>query len=132
MDISNFDTSKKSEEGVWTDIFSPDGTEVVFQILIAGRDSKILKKRQIELAKKRQGKRTITPMEEEQDSLKTLATVTLNWRDYKEGQPGEDGFLLEKGKKVECNFDNAYTLYEKYNWVSEQVIEAVADRSRFL
>jgi len=133
MDFKNFDTKKTSDEGRWCPIYSPDGTQLVAEILMAGRDSKILKRRQQELAKKNQSKKKITPAEEEQDTLITLATCTLNWRMIDEdGKKGKDGIFIDAGEELKCSFDVAKDFYERYTFVAEQVVEFMADRANFL
>lgn len=137
MDFKDFDTRKKSDEGVWIDIVSPDRTRKIAEFKVAGRDSKILRRRQQELAKKSQNKRKITAVEEEQDLIITLATCTLDWRmideddDGKQVQ-GKDGVLVEAGEEIPVSFENAKAFYERWTFVAEQVAEAIADRSLFL
>lgn len=138
MDFGNFDTRKKSDEGVWCPIYSPDGTVVVAEFKLAGRDSKILKRRQQEIAKKNLNKKKITPAEEHQDTITTLAICTLDWHMMNENdesgnlEEGKPGVLMENGEEIECNFDNAKDFYERWNYVAEQAIEYIADRSYFL
>lgn len=137
MDFTKFDTKKKSEEGVWCPIYSPDGTIEVAEFKMAGRDSKILKRRQQEIAKKNQSKKKITPVEEEQDLMITLAVCTLDWHmmDEDEGgnmKPGKDGVVIENGEEIPCTFENAKAFYERWTYVAEQVAEYIADRSYFL
>lgn len=133
MDLSQLDTTKKSDEGVWLDIIAPDDVSVIARFKIAGRDSKVLKKRQQMLAKKRSGKRKISPLEEEQDTLETIATCTLDWDSYDDnGKIEKEGIIVDEGKEVDCTFENAKMVYEKYNWIAEQVVEFIAERSNFL
>lgn len=137
MDFNQYDTRKKSEEGVWCPIYSPDGSVEVAEFKIAGRDSKLLKRRQQEVAKKNSNKKKITPAEEEQDTLITLATCTLDWHMMEEDEkgnmrPGKDGVVIEGGAEIPCNFENAKEFYERWQYVAEQVVEYIADRSYFL
>ena len=137
MDLTQFDTRKRSEEGAWCPIYSPDGTVQVAEIKLAGRDSKLLKRRQQELAKKNQGKRKITPAEEEQDLFITLATCTLDWHMIEETEdgsytPAKKSVLIEAGEEISCNFENAKAFYERWTYIAEQVAEFIADRSHFL
>ncbi len=121
------------QESAWMDIISPDGTEVVAQFEIAGRDSKVLKRRQAQLAKKRQAKRKISAAEEEADTIETLAVCTLNWRDVdEEGKPKEDGFIINGKEKIECTSENAKAIYDEHQWIAEQVVEFLAERANFL
>lgn len=128
MELKNYVT----QESAWLDIISPDGIDTVAQFELAGRDSKVLKRRQQELAKKRQGKKTISAAEEEADTIKTIALCTLNWRDVNADGPSEEGYLLNDGKKLECNLENATFIYQEYPWIAEQAIEFLAERSNFL
>lgn len=133
MDLAQMDTSKKSNDGVWLDILSPDGMIIVAKFRVAGRDSKVLKRRQQELAKKRNSKKKISAVEEEQDTLETIAICTLEWDSCSEdGEPEGTGVILDEGKKVECDFENVKMIYSKYTWIAEQVIEFIAERSNFL
>lgn len=137
MDFTQFDTRKRSEEGVWCPIYSPDGTMQVAEFKLAGRDSKILKRRQQEIAKKNQSKKKITPVEEEQDLMITLATCTLDWHMMEEDEagnqkPGKKGVVIENGEEIPCNFDNAKAFYERWTYIAEQAAEYIADRSYFL
>ena len=121
------------QESAWMDIISPDGTEVVAQFEIAGRDSKVLKRRQAQLAKKRQAKRKISAAEEEADTIETLAVCTLNWRDVdEEGEPKEDGYIINGKEKIECTADSAKAIYNEHQWIAEQVVEFLAERANFL
>ena len=137
MDFSQFDTRKNSEEGVWCPIYSPDGTLQVAEFKLAGRDSKILKRRQQEIAKRNQGKKKITAVEEEQDTYITLALCTLDWRMVEEDDKGnikaaKKSVLIEGGTEIPCNYENAKEFYERWQYVAEQAIEYIADRSYFL
>lgn len=133
MDFANFDTKTKSDEGVWLPIYAPDGSAVIAEFKIAGRDSKILKRRQQEIAKKSKNKKKITAAEEEQDTIDTIAICTLDWRMLDEdGNKGKDGVVVVDGKEIEISFDNAKTFYQSWNFVAEQVVEYIADRTYFL
>lgn len=131
MDLKQYDTSVKSNEGVWSDILSPDGTEVVIKMKLAGRDSKVLKRRQQELAKKRERKRKISSDEEERDVLETAAVCTLDWANVEDGVVTE-GKILDDKKELTCTFENVKLILDKYNWIAEQAIEIIAERSNFL
>jgi len=133
MDLAQLDTAKKSNEGVWLDILSPYQTMVVAKFRVAGRDSKVLKRRQQELAKKRNTKKKISPIEEEQDTIETISICTLEWDSTDDdGNALGVGTLLVDGKQLECDFENAKLVYGKYTWIAEQVVEFIAERSNFL
>lgn len=134
MNLSAYDTRERQDDGVWADIFDPGGYEVVMQVKVAGRDSKIIKRRQQELAKKRQNKRKITPAEEEQDALETVCHATLSWRMMNEetGDPEKEEVVLDGDDKYPCTFDNVKTIYTKYPFIAEQIIDVIASRERFL
>lgn len=132
MDLKRFDTVARSDEGVWSDILDPSGVEVVARFKIAGRDSKVLKRRQQELAKKAQSKRKVSSLEEEQDTIETISICTLEWVECEEGKEVKGSTITVDGKKLECNVENARVVYTMFPWIAEQVVEIIADRSRFL
>ena len=134
MNLASYDTREKQEAGVWTDIVDPGGYEVIMQVKVAGRDSKIIKRRQQEIAKKRQGKKKITPAEEEADALETVCYATLSWRmlDDKTKQPIEKETCLDGEEELEPTFENVKKIYQKYPFIAEQVIEVIGSRELFL
>lgn len=132
MDFSKMDTSKTSDEGAWVDLISPDGTAVVAKFKVAGRDSKIIKKRQQAIAKKKAARKNYTPSEEDNDLMVTIAHATLDWISLDEDGNEEGHFILVDEKKLECTYDNAFAFYQRFTWAAEQIIQEVADRSNFL
>lgn len=133
MDFKKVDTKPKSEEGVWAPIYDPSGTVQIAEFLIIGRDSKKMKQRGQELAKKYESQRKISAIEKNQDSYLTLALATKNWRDVdEEGKPGKDGFIVEDGNKLEFSVENAQDFYSRYEFVADQVTSFMMDRSNFL
>lgn len=134
MNLSNYDTREQQDNGIWTNILDPGGYEVIMQVKVAGRDSKIIKRRQQELAKKRQNKKKITPAEEELDALETVCHATLSWRmvDDETGEPADKEVAIDGDDEYVCNFDNVKKIYQKYPFIAEQVIEVIASRELFL
>jgi len=72
-------------------------------------------------------------VEEEQDTLDTIAICTLDWRMLdEEGKAGKNGEILVAGETIELSFENARQFYQTWNFVAEQVVEYIADRTYFL
>lgn len=134
MDLSKYDTREKQDAGIWTNILDPGGYETIMQVKVAGRDSRIIKRRQQELAKKRQNKKKITPAEEEQDSLETICHATLSWRmwDDEKQEPAKEEIVLDGEDKLPCTFDNVKKIFTKYPFIAEQIIDVIASREYFL
>lgn len=121
VDLSKFDTVKGSEEGAWLEVLSPDGAEEIgAKIKLAGRDSKIMKKQQKLIAKKKQRK-GFSAVEEEDATIDMLVACTLDWEGFGEGK-----------KPLEFSADEVKNLYTRYPWIMEQVALFISERSNFL
>ncbi len=57
----------------------------------------------------------------DEDGIQMLSALTTSWR----------GIELD-GKPLECNRQNATTLYTRFRWLREQVDEFVGERANFL
>jgi hypothetical protein len=133
MDFKTVDTKPKSEEGVWAPIYDPSETVKIAEFLIIGRDSKKMKQRGQELAKKYDSQRKISIIEKNEDSYLTLALATKNWRDVDEsGKPGKEGFIVEDGNKIEFSIENVKDFYTRYEFVADQVTRFMVERTNFL
>lgn len=135
MNLAKYDTVKKSDEGVWVPIFAPDDVTKVAEFRVIGRDSKAMKKRLQENAKKKQAKKNWTPIDEERMTNETLAAMVVDWRgvdDKGEYTDISDNDENGKEEKLECNRENILRLIEGYPWIFEQVLTYAQDRSVFL
>jgi hypothetical protein len=131
IDLSSIDTVKGANEGFDVQIYHPGTNEDLgVTINILGKDSDEFLKVSRAQSKKRMAKMTKgggfrnvqIPIEEvERDGLELLAACTKSWSG-----------VIENGKVIECNKDNAIDLYERYPWVKEQVDTAMGDRANFI
>ena len=135
--LSQLDTVKKSEEGVWRDIYA-EGVKTGIQILQLGPDSKVYKQNSMAIrkyVKKQQDKKAeINQDEMDEKSYQLLAAVTADWRYVKDdGTIIEHALLMdEKGTLFEYNNENAVTLYSSWSFIADQMTEYLVDKSSFL
>lgn len=132
IDLSKIDTVKGSNEGFDIQIYHP-GTMVDIGIVInvLGKDSDEFQKVSRSQSKKRMAKMTkggfrsqnLTPPPEEieQDGLELLAKCTKTWSG-----------IVVGGKNIECSYENALMIYERFPWIKEQVDTAIGDRANFI
>ena len=130
MDLSKIDLTAAADRGITTELHNPvtgepledeSGKRITIKVL--GRDSKkwqqaIRKSEQRNGAKYRNKAVPSTVLE---DNVRdALAECTVSWQniDY-------------NGEKLVCNKENALMLYTQRNWITEQVIEDAADRSKY-
>lgn len=66
------------------------------------------------------GKSMPSPDELDKDAVDVLAACTAGWSN-----------MVVKGETIPFNIANAAKLYTEYQWVREQVDEAIADRANF-
>ena len=133
FDLSKLNTAAKSNEGAWMPLRDPgtfqvllDDAEAPVQIQLAGVDSDIYRKAQrritnMRLSSKRGMSPKLTAEEMEAEALDILARCTMAWTG-----------IVENGKSVPCDYDNARKLYATYPWIREQVDAFVNDRANFL
>lgn len=134
MDLSQFDSTKKSSAGVAMTLRSPidgkdlidEGTKQPLTITLIGQDSAEFRAMQHRLSSKRlnaavKKKLRLDADELDADTLSMLAKSTKAWQ----------GIVVE-GKALDCNESTARSLYERMPWIREQVEEFISDRSNFL
>ena len=132
IDLTTIDTVKGANEGFDVQIYHP-GTmvDLGIKINVLGKDSDEFQKVSRSQSKKRMAKMTkggfraqnLTPPPEEieQDGLELLAKCTKDWL-----------LVVIDGKDIECNYENALMVYERFPWIKEQVDTAIGDRSNFI
>lgn len=119
MDLSDY----KISEAEWLSINDPIGRATDIRIKVASRDSEIFKKqtRRISELERKRGTKGLKPAESERLWLEALAKCTVEWENVE-----------EEGKEVPLTYENAILIYEKYPFVTEQILTFVQDRENFL
>lgn len=126
MDLSKFDTSKKSEQGSDLIVLDPStGEQTDMIIKLVGTDSSRYRNKLKEQAERRlqagkKNTKTIDIDKAERDSCEMLAACTISWQNVSEGK-----------EAVEFNQANAQSLYLRHRWLREQVEAFVQDRTHF-
>jgi hypothetical protein len=125
MDLSKFDTSHASENGVKFTLLDPSNfepTDIVFTLL--GMDSAKYKNQKKLINNKRMNKmvrkKELDISETEKEDIDLLANCTLGWSGVLDGE-----------KTIKFSFDNAKELYTRYPWIFEQVNEFIGNRANF-
>jgi len=123
MDLTNFDTDTTLMlhlAGPDGELLEDDKTHEPVAIWIYGKYSKKYETHQRELVngrvkKRMRGGRMRTPRIEdtEMDGIILMAKVTAKWQN-----------IIVDGP-LECNYENARSLYEQFPWVREQVAELI-------
>lgn len=130
MDLSAF--SSASEDGATLHLKGPDGALLhqddgsPITIKLAGNDSKRWRGCMDRVGDSRLKKvvpgrpSNYTMAEQRDDACTLLASVTLSWQ----------GIIVD-GTPMECTAENAKKLYQRFNWIREQVDEFVGERRNF-
>ena len=136
MDLSKFDASSAADEGVAMIVQHPiDDTNMLDEetgesvvITLIGQDSKSVQKlvhkitnRKLARTFKRGRGISIKAEQIDTDALEILATCTKAW----------EGIVVD-GEKLQCTFENAKKVYERFPWLREQVDDFTTDRANFL
>jgi len=128
LDLTQFDTSAKSEEGVEMPLVLPNGDKVDgASIRVIGRDSKDYQDKSHKLSTRRIREATkssgsgLQSEDLQADGLELAVTATKGWTGLSDG-----------GQPLEYSADNARKIYTKYPWLREQVAAFVTDRANFL
>lgn len=130
-DISEFDVTTASEEGVLLELRNPKNGEVLrfddgrpFTIKLVGKDSERFLKlvrqqgdRRIAGTMRTRQPATIATMEK--DDTELLVNATLGWD------------ILMDGQKPPESTAKYREVYTKYRWIREQVDEFVGNRANF-
>jgi hypothetical protein len=123
MDFGKLNATEYADKGAVLNVLHPATREPLpgVTITLLGQDSKVYKAR---LSKMRQSfsgsnkKLDISKIEDE--AANNRVAVTIAW----EG-------VEENGKPLECTPENVRYMYEKYDWLVEQVDRFVSDRANF-
>ncbi len=118
MNINDFDLKAKAERGLTVTLMHPieKGVELDAKVSIVGIDSKAY--RQATAKMKRLD--NATDEQKAKAGAKLLASITTGW----EG-------IEEDGKELVFSFDNAVSLYLKYDWIADQILAKAYDRKAF-
>lgn len=131
MDLANIDLQSAAEEGIEVRLQHPatgeyltddNGDSLVITVL--GKDSatwQSVAKRINTKNANRYKDRKVPNTALESALYEILAECTVKWSKNVEFA----------GEPLKCNKDNALMLYEKRNWIAEQLIEAAADRANY-
>tara|TARA_R110000787_G_scaffold246720_3_gene352433 strand:+ start:1763 stop:2176 length:414 start_codon:yes stop_codon:yes gene_type:complete len=130
MDLSKIDLTAAADRGITTELHNPvtgepledeGGKRVTIKVL--GRDSKkwqqIMRKTEQRSAAKYRNKPVPTSVVED-NVREALSECTVSWQN-----------IEYDGVKLVCNKENALMMYTQRNWITEQVIEDAADRSKY-
>lgn len=131
MDLSTLNVAAAADRGAdlhlahpstGEPLYTEDGKPVTIRLL--GADSHEYRQRIRRLAnqnlnKKKRERQNLEQIEEQAAEL--LAAITVGWSN-----------IVLEGETVECNVDNAKSLYLDYAWIREQVDEFVGERANFL
>ena len=115
-------------KGAEFQLIHPNGDTIPAHITVAGIDSDIYisARRKItdaslkRISKGKHVKKTSSQIDEENIDL--LVKCTIGWR----------GFVGDDESEYKCTAENARKLYMENPWISEQVDEAIADRTLFI
>lgn len=125
VDLTAFDGLQAAQdEGVPVEILHPaTGEPLGMTITVAGPDSVHAKNFDRTVINRRlRGRKTkaLDAGEVQEAALRKLAACTLSWTDVVDG-----------GKALECNRENALLVYNRLPFIAEQVAEAAGDRAAF-
>lgn len=126
-DLSTFDTEEIANQGVELELLHPVTDEPFdpsIKLTVLGIDSKEYKKashaaQNRRLKRRRSGNLKIEDFEEE--TLNCFARCIVSWENVE-----------WDGKPLECNYQNAKMLLEKFSWFREQVAAFMQDITNFL
>jgi hypothetical protein len=131
MDLANIDLQAAAEEGVEVKLQHPATGEYLIDdegehltIVVLGKDSQTWQnaaKRVNTRNANRYKDRKVPATALESALYEILAESTLKWSKNIEFD----------GAALKCTKENASMLYEKRNWIAEQVMEAAADRASY-
>lgn len=137
MDLEQFDTVSVASKGAVMELLHPDtgvplkdddGTTVT--ITLQGADGEKFRDRQRRTfddqlqGRRRRKSKSPSPKsaeELESESVELLADLTVEWH----------GIGLD-GASLECSWDNAVAVYQRFPWIREQADAFVVDRGNFL
>ena len=130
MDLAQFDLQELADKGIDVNLVHPvtdelleeNGKNVTIKILgmDSGKWQQVAKRIRARNANKYRNKE-VPPSETEKNLVEIAAECTLSWTNIEYN----DGAL-------KCNKDNALMLYQKRNWIAQQVLNAATDRSNYL
>jgi len=128
MDLASLDLTKASNEGAWITLKHPaTGEDLSGKIKIVGKDStkftqlsEEFKRKTLEdMKSSKTMAQRLENAQEQSDSI--LVACTLDW----------EGMMLD-GKDLEFTESNVKMVYNRFNWIKEQIDVAIADRANFL
>lgn len=122
MDITKFNTVQACEEGAWVTILDFDEIPTDIEFKVVGIDSKKFKERVNLLTRKNEGKSKQDMVKLEEDTIRLLASITLDWKGVEDSE----------GKVIEFTLDAVENVYRNSPWISEQIIEFAKSRRNFL
>lgn len=134
MDLGNLDFSRTAEEGSWLAIEHPvtgeplttDGKPV--RMLLLGRDSAAYRKAahkaqdaRLRNAGRSGGLRNLSSESLEREGMRVLAACVVRW----------EGIVVD-GEPLEFSPAAALELFDRFDWIRQQVDSFIEDRSNFL
>lgn len=129
MDFADFDSKRRSDEGVALTVLRPDNGEPMrtaagepVTVTIAGRDSRRYRRAERAMIQRRLANPDVEMTDEvvEQERARILADCVVSW----------SGVTLE-GAELECTADNAQMMFIRFPWLADQVDAFQARRANF-
>jgi len=128
MDLDILDLSAQAEQGATMELRHPVSDETLMgadgkplTLTVLGADSPTFKRAVNDIQQATQGRKRMSPAEQERNTVNALARATTGWsKNWTWG-----------GKPFEYSEVNCRKLYAERAWVRTQVDEFIADRSRF-
>lgn len=131
MDLAKLDLVEHANKGAVMEVMHPitgenlldrEGRAVTITLL--GADSSQMRNEMSDRARKqlakKQTKQIMSIDDAESASAELLSAITVSWSG-----------IEENGEPIQCNRENAKTIYTKYSWLRLQVDSFVSDRSNF-
>ena len=127
VDLSQLDTSKTSESGVWMEIENPStGEPLGIKFKVLGMDSKAYRDHQRKtqdrnIKKGFRGLKQLKSETIENDKIELICACTVDWEN-----------VVYNGEVLDCTRENCRWLYKQYTWIFDQIDEFIGDRGNFL
>lgn len=129
MDLAQLDTTPVANEGVKLELRGPDDAPLrksdgsPITITVLGKDSDAFVRQSNANANRylnQKGRAKLSAEALKGEGISLLAKCTVDW----------DGIMVE-GETLDCTYDNAVKLYDRFAFIREQVDEFIGDRSNF-
>lgn len=131
MDLAKLDLVEHANKGAVMEVMHPitgenllDREGKAVTITLLGADSSQMRNEMSDRARKQLAKKQTKQIpsidDAESASAELLSAITVSWSG-----------IEENGELIQCNRENAKTIYTKYGWLRLQVDSFVSDQSNF-